>query len=174
MTTQSHTRWPRVHETQISHCTPLGGRISLLSATSAPRARKRGWFLDGYRVPRLTISSLLPRSEKNSLQTSGEHQKNDIMATSEDQPAAMRESGEERQPPGEKMGVGQHILDKGSSMLQSLKPVKQVSQHACSFALYGDDLSRQIETHHYISRLNQDFLQCAVYDSDTADAHLIG
>ncbi|XP_023003148.1 oil body-associated protein 2C [Cucurbita maxima] len=96
------------------------------------------------------------------------------MATSEDQPAALRESGEERQPPGQKMGVGQHILDKGSSMLQSLKPVKQVSQHACSFALYGDDLSRQIETHHYISRLNQDFLQCAVYDSDAADAHLIG
>ncbi|XP_022142043.1 oil body-associated protein 2B-like [Momordica charantia] len=78
------------------------------------------------------------------------------------------------QPPGEKMRMGQQLLDKGAKMMQSLKPVKQISQHACSFALYAHDLSRQIETHHYVSRVNQDFLQCALYDSDASDAHLIG
>ncbi|KAI3824529.1 hypothetical protein L1987_05989 [Smallanthus sonchifolius] len=35
-------------------------------------------------------------------------------------------------------------------------------------------MSRQIETHHYITRLNQDFLRCAVYDSNEPSANLIG
>ncbi|XP_025661684.1 oil body-associated protein 2A-like [Arachis hypogaea] len=59
-------------------------------------------------------------------------------------------------------------------MLQSLKPVKQFNHHICSFAIYSHDMSRQIETHHYCSRLNQDFLQCVVYDSDDANACLLG
>ncbi|XLT06428.1 hypothetical protein HN51_045177, partial [Arachis hypogaea] len=59
-------------------------------------------------------------------------------------------------------------------MLQSLKPVKQFSHHVCSFTIYSHDMSCQIETHHYCSRLNQDFLQCAVYDSDDANARLLG
>ncbi|XLU20053.1 hypothetical protein S245_056119, partial [Arachis hypogaea] len=62
----------------------------------------------------------------------------------------------------------------GAMMLQSLKPVKQFNHHICSFAIYSHDMSRQIETHHYCSRLNQDFLQCVVYDSDDANACLLG
>ncbi|OUZ99448.1 Protein of unknown function DUF1264 [Macleaya cordata] len=76
--------------------------------------------------------------------------------------------------PGKPLTVGQHMLDKGAAMLQSLKPVKQMQQHVCTFALYSHDMSRQIETHHYITRLNQEFLQCAVYDSDAPTARLIG
>ena len=37
-------------------------------------------------------------------------------------------------------------------------PVKQMSPHVCTFALYGHDLTRQIETHHYVTRINPDFL----------------
>ncbi|EPS60407.1 hypothetical protein M569_14396, partial [Genlisea aurea] len=77
-------------------------------------------------------------------------------------------------PPGKAMGVGQHVLDKGAQMLQSLKPIKRMDQHVCTFALYSHDMSRQIETHHYVSRLNDDFLQCAVYDSDDSAARLVG
>ncbi|KAK9085735.1 hypothetical protein Sjap_026146 [Stephania japonica] len=76
--------------------------------------------------------------------------------------------------PGKPMSLGQHILDKGTEMLQSLKPVKQMQQHVCTFALYSHNMNRQIETHHYVTRINEDFLQCPVYDSDTARARLIG
>uniref|UniRef100_A0A0E0N1Z9 Uncharacterized protein n=1 Tax=Oryza rufipogon TaxID=4529 RepID=A0A0E0N1Z9_ORYRU len=62
----------------------------------------------------------------------------------------------------------------GAQAVQALKPVRQMKQHACSFALYAHDLSRQVEVHHFVSRLNQDVLQCAVYDSDKPSAHLIG
>ncbi|KAJ8499565.1 hypothetical protein OPV22_010117 [Ensete ventricosum] len=53
------------------------------------------------------------------------------------------------------------------------KPIK-MKQHLCSFAFYSHDLGRQIEAHHYAASINQDVLQCAVYDSDAPSAHLIG
>lgn len=77
-------------------------------------------------------------------------------------------------PPGQSMTAGQHVIDKCASMMQSLTPVKQMSQHVCTFALYSHDMNRKIETHHYITRLNQDFCQCPVYDSEKSEARLIG
>ncbi|WCJ27282.1 hypothetical protein M5689_009040 [Euphorbia peplus] len=66
------------------------------------------------------------------------------------------------------------MVEKGAEMMQKFTPVKQMNQHVCTFAIYSHDMSRQIETHHFMKRLNQDFVQCAVYDSDDASAHLIG
>ncbi|XP_057785039.1 oil body-associated protein 2A-like [Salvia miltiorrhiza] len=95
------------------------------------------------------------------------------MASTDQTPGAMP-PGDGAVPPGKAMTVGQQMLDKGAEMMQSFQPIKKMSQHACSFAIYSHDLTRQIQTHHYISRLNQDFLQCAVYDSDDTAARLIG
>ncbi|XP_006356125.1 uncharacterized protein [Solanum tuberosum] len=39
--------------------------------------------------------------------------------------------GHEQVPPGEPMSMGQHMLDKGAQMMQSLKPIKQMNQHVC-------------------------------------------
>ncbi|KAF3451359.1 hypothetical protein FNV43_RR07454 [Rhamnella rubrinervis] len=95
------------------------------------------------------------------------------MASSDMLPSPMPARGEPI-PPGQPMTMGQHVLDKGAAVMQSLKPIKHINQHVCTFALYAHDMNRQIETHHYITRLNQDFLQCAVYDSDDSTGHLIG
>ncbi|PKI75207.1 hypothetical protein CRG98_004431 [Punica granatum] len=98
------------------------------------------------------------------------------MASSDKEPGTIPQGlgGCDGGPPGRPMTVGQHMLYKGAEMMQSLKPVKQMNQHVCTFALYAHDMSRQIETHHYLTRLNQDFLQCAVYDSDDSSGRLIG
>ncbi|KAK1426481.1 hypothetical protein QVD17_15155 [Tagetes erecta] len=77
-------------------------------------------------------------------------------------------------PTSKPLSTGQQILNKGAQMLQSFKPINQMTQHACTFALYNHDMSRQIETHHFITRLNQDFLQSAVYDTDDTNGRLIG
>ncbi|XP_006644656.2 oil body-associated protein 2B [Oryza brachyantha] len=77
-------------------------------------------------------------------------------------------------PPGKATTVSSQLLDMGAQAVQALKPVHQMKQHACSFALYAHDLGRQVEVHHFVSRLNQDVLQCAVYDSDRPSARLIG
>ncbi|KAI7999751.1 Oil body-associated protein 2A [Camellia lanceoleosa] len=95
------------------------------------------------------------------------------MASSDRSPGPMP-PGDGSVPPGKAMTMGQQVLDKGAQLTQSLKPVKQMSQHVCTFAMYSHDMTRQIETHHFLTRLNQDFLQCAVYDSDDSNARLIG
>lgn len=94
------------------------------------------------------------------------------MASSDQTPRGVPTS--ESHTPGTPMTAAQHVLDKGAQILQSLKPVKQMNQHVCTFAIYSHDMTRQIETHHFITRVNQDFLQCAVYDSDQPNARLIG
>lgn len=95
------------------------------------------------------------------------------MASSDKSPGPMP-PGDGSVPQGKPMTIGQAVVDKGAQIMQSLKPVKQVRQHVCSFALYSHDMTRQIQTHHFLTRLNQDFLQCAVYDSDDSNARLIG
>ncbi|KAK2988687.1 hypothetical protein RJ640_012723 [Escallonia rubra] len=95
------------------------------------------------------------------------------MASSDSMPGPLP-PGDGSVPPGKPMTVGQQVLDKGAQLMQSLKPIKQMKQHVCTFASYSHDMSRQIETHHFVTRINQDFLQCAVYDSDESNARLIG
>ncbi|CAM8905850.1 unnamed protein product [Rhodiola kirilowii] len=92
--------------------------------------------------------------------------------SSEDHPGSIPTV--EAPTPGEPMSVHQHMVDKGAQMLQSLTPVKQMQQHICTFAMYSHDMTRQIETHHFVTRINEDFLQCAVYDSDDGTGRLLG
>jgi len=66
------------------------------------------------------------------------------------------------------------MAEMGSSVLQNFAPVKQIDMHMCGFAFYADDPTRQVELHHFCSRLNDDFIQCAVYDNDSKNARLIG
>ncbi|KAF8030996.1 hypothetical protein BT93_D0245 [Corymbia citriodora subsp. variegata] len=96
------------------------------------------------------------------------------MASSDQPPGPTPPTAEGEKVPGKRITAKQIMLDAGAGMLQSLKPVKQVNQHVCTFALYAHDLGRQIETHHFVARLNQDFLQCAVYDTDSTSGRLIG
>jgi len=97
------------------------------------------------------------------------------MASSDKLPGAYpsRDEGENL-PPGDPTTMKTMMIDKGAAMIQSMKPIKQMSLHLCSFACYGHDPSRQIEVHFYVQRVNEDFLQCAVYDCDTSKPHLIG
>lgn len=72
------------------------------------------------------------------------------------------------------MTVSTRLIDAGSTIMQRRLPLKQMNTHVSTFAIYGGDMSRQIETHHYVHRINDEFLQCAVYASDRSDAPLIG
>ncbi|XP_010549443.1 PREDICTED: oil body-associated protein 2C [Tarenaya hassleriana] len=84
------------------------------------------------------------------------------------------DSGEDKIPPGDRTAVGTTVVDVGTMILQRRRPVKQMNQHVSTFSIYGGDMPRQISTHHFLHRLNSDFLQSAVYDSDSSGARLIG
>lgn len=76
--------------------------------------------------------------------------------------------------PGGAKTLTAKAVDAGAAMLQSLEPIKAFQQHVCTWAIFSHDMNRKIQTHHHAARLNDDFLQCAVYDSDQSNARLIG
>lgn len=57
---------------------------------------------------------------------------------------------------------------------QQLAPVKSIHAHVGGFHFYSGDQSRALRVEHYCSHPIPDVLQCVIYDSDRADARLIG
>ncbi|KAK9072492.1 hypothetical protein SSX86_008926 [Deinandra increscens subsp. villosa] len=76
--------------------------------------------------------------------------------------------------PGEKTKIGTSLVDTAASAIQSFGPTKQIHQHLCAFHFYADDMTRQVEAHHYCGHRNDEMRQCLIYDSPDADARLIG
>jgi len=66
------------------------------------------------------------------------------------------------------------ILELGASAIQKFDPTKGINLHMCGFAFYNNEPKRQVELHHYCHSVNDEVIQCAVYESDEADARLIG
>ncbi|KAM0869399.1 hypothetical protein ACQ4PT_040681 [Festuca glaucescens] len=67
------------------------------------------------------------------------------MASSDKKPLPTPAStGGDGGPPGKPTTMSTMMLDKGAAALQSLRPVKQINQHVCTFALYAHDPHRQL------------------------------
>lgn len=76
--------------------------------------------------------------------------------------------------PGKGKGFKTRAGEALSSTLQNFDPIKGFDLHISGCAFYSGQPDRQVVLHHYCSALNDDFYQCAVFDSDTRDAKLIG
>ena len=53
-------------------------------------------------------------------------------------------------------------------------PLGAIHAHVCGFHFYSGDMTRALPVHHYCSHLNPDVFQCVIYDSDQANARLLG
>lgn len=80
----------------------------------------------------------------------------------------------EQTTPGEEPTGKTRILETGAAVLQDTKPLDAIHAHVCGFHFYSGDMKRQVEAHHYCSHLNEDVMQCVIFDSDKRDARLIG
>ncbi|XP_072950598.1 oil body-associated protein 1A-like [Typha angustifolia] len=76
--------------------------------------------------------------------------------------------------PGEPTQTGTALLETATGTIQGFAPINQIHQHLCAFHYYADDMSRQVEAHHFCAHLNEDMRQCLIYDGPDADARLIG
>ncbi|CAI5976028.1 unnamed protein product [Closterium sp. NIES-65] len=76
--------------------------------------------------------------------------------------------------PGGAKSVTTRVMETGASAVQQFGPIRQIGQHLCAFHYYANDMSRQVEAHHYCSHVSEDVHQCLVYDSDQPSARLIG
>ncbi|KAF4378385.1 hypothetical protein CsatB_026410 [Cannabis sativa] len=66
------------------------------------------------------------------------------------------------------------LLETATAAIQGFGPINQIHQHLCAFHYYGDDMTRQVEAHHFCAHQNEEMRQCLIYDSPAADARLIG
>lgn len=65
-------------------------------------------------------------------------------------------------------------LETGARLLQSNAPAAALDVHLSGFHPLKDDPSHQMHAHHFCRQLNEDLMQCALFDGSTADARLNG
>ena len=65
-------------------------------------------------------------------------------------------------------------LEAGASLLQDMTPLKDFDVYVAGLHCARHDPAMQMEAHHYCRQVNQDLLQCMIFDGNTKDANLIG
>jgi hypothetical protein len=76
--------------------------------------------------------------------------------------------------PGAPRTARSKVLETGADMLQAKAPLDAMDVYLDGFHFYADAMGRQVEAHHYCAHLNEDFHQCVIFDSNGAQARLIG
>lgn len=87
---------------------------------------------------------------------------------------AIKDSRPSVSPDGEGKGAWLTALDLGADLLQTKAPLHGFDVYVVGFHPARDEPDMQMEAHHYCKVVNDDFLQCALFDGNTKDANLIG
>ncbi|GAB2579440.1 OBAP family protein [Microlunatus antarcticus] len=66
------------------------------------------------------------------------------------------------------------VLDLACALLQHKYPLDAMSTYLNGFHIYADEMGRQVEATHFCIHLRHDLHQCVIFDSNAADARLIG
>jgi hypothetical protein len=75
---------------------------------------------------------------------------------------------------GEPPSTRSRVLDAGAAVLQTKAPLNAMNLYLDGFHFYADDMGRPVEAHHFCTHLTEDLHQCTIFDSNAADARLIG
>ena len=77
-------------------------------------------------------------------------------------------------PAGEGRSAWRKALEAGAAVLQDMTPLKDFDIYVVGLHCAKGEPGMQMEAHHYCRQVNQDLLQCALFDGNTKDANLIG
>lgn len=78
------------------------------------------------------------------------------------------------QAPGDGQSTKQKVLETGADLLQDKTPLKAFSVYLDGFHFYNGNMQAQMEAHHYVNQLNEDFYQAVIFDGNGKDAKLMG
>jgi hypothetical protein len=76
--------------------------------------------------------------------------------------------------PGTDASAKTRTLEAGAALLQDKTPVESISTYVNGFHFYNGRLEHQMEAHHYCSILNDDVIQCIIYDGNVENAKIMG
>ncbi len=65
-------------------------------------------------------------------------------------------------------------LEAGAAVLQEMTPLKGFDVYVAGLHCGHHEPGMQMEAHHFCKQVNQDLLQCVIFDGNTKDANLIG
>ena len=84
------------------------------------------------------------------------------------------DSGSAVEAPGADKSARTTTLEAGAAALQRMPPIGAINAYLDGFHFYSGRMQQQMEAHHYCAILNEDLIQCAIYDGNAQDAKLMG
>ncbi|ADJ66166.1 OBAP family protein [Herbaspirillum seropedicae] len=91
--------------------------------------------------------------------------------------SACERSGDTRSAvsaPGAAESGKTRLLEAGADALQDKWPVAAINTYLDGFHFYSDRQDAQMEAHHYCSILNEELIQCLIFDGNGRDAKMMG
>jgi hypothetical protein len=76
--------------------------------------------------------------------------------------------------PGSSESVKTKVLESGAAILQNKPPIEAINAYLDGFHFYNGKMNVQMEAHHYCAILNDDLIQCVIYDGNVTDAKIMG
>jgi hypothetical protein len=66
------------------------------------------------------------------------------------------------------------VLEAGADLLQGKAPLRALDAYLNGFHFYNGRLQSQMEAHHYCGHVNEDVIQCVIFDGNAASARIMG
>jgi hypothetical protein len=76
--------------------------------------------------------------------------------------------------PGRATSAETQALEAGAQLLQDKTPLRTLNAYLDGFHFYSGDLRAQMEAHHYCGHVNEDLIQCVIFDGNGEDAKIMG
>ena len=76
--------------------------------------------------------------------------------------------------PGAAESAKTKALEAGAAALQNKPPIEAINAYLNGFHFHNGDMKAQMEAHHYCSVLNDEVIQCVIFDGNTRDAKVMG
>ena len=76
--------------------------------------------------------------------------------------------------PGAAESATTKTLELGAAALQQKPPIEALNAYLDGFHFYSGRMAMQREAHHYCAIVNEEVIQCVIYDGNVRDAKLMG
>ena len=76
--------------------------------------------------------------------------------------------------PGADKRASTSVLETGAAVLQDKPPIEAFATYLDGFHFYNGRMEAQMEAHHYCAMLNEEVIQCTIFDGNLKTAKLMG